>query len=169
MMAGKVTLCCLFWLCMFCNTAAAESLYYAHVVKVIDGDSIVVDTGKEQITVRLWGVDTPEYRQPYSKAAKKETSALLQKKTVELEVKDWDDYGRMVALVRLDNGILVNEELVKSGYAWVHVYYCKEAICRKWKQYEKQAQQERLGLWRERNPVAPWVWKRKRKRNHGKK
>ncbi len=163
---AKMTLFCTLCFCCFCSSSAAQSYKSAQVVKVIDGDSIEVNIGNKKITVRLWGIDTPEYRQPYSKAAKKETRRLLHKKTITLEVKDWDAYGRMVALVRLDNGLLVNEELVKSGYAWVHVYYCKVAICQKWKGYEQQARQERLGLWREKNPVAPWVWKQKG--NYGK-
>jgi len=166
MVAGKMILFCMLCFCLFCSSTAAQSYKSAQVVKVIDGDSIVVNMGAEKITVRLWGIDTPEYRQPYSKAAKKETRRLLHKKTITLEVKDRDVYGRLVALVRLGNGMLVNEELIKGGYAWVHVYYCKEAICKKWKEYEQQAQQEHLGLWREMNPVAPWVWKRKE--NYGK-
>jgi endonuclease YncB( thermonuclease family) len=163
MVAGKMAVWCVFCLCLFCCGSEAQSSTSAYVIKIIDGDSIVVNTGSKDITVRLWGIDTPEYRQHYANAAKNETRRLLNKKSVKLEVKDWDKYGRMVALVRLNNGVLINEELVKSGYAWVHVYYCKEAICKKWKAYEKQAQQARLGLWHEKNPVAPWVFKRKGK------
>lgn len=157
-----LVLCCL----IFCaNPCSARIIKGATVKKIIDGDTILVATGSETVKVRLWGIDTPEYHQPFSKVAKKYTGSLLQYSSVDLVVKDWDDYGRMVALVQMADGRTANEELVKSGYAWVHIYYCKETICQKWNSYEKQARLERRGLWRDSKPVAPWIWKR----NHRKK
>ena len=147
-----------------CGSAMAKNTHLVTVVKIIDGDSVLVSDGSKKIEVRLWGIDTPEYRQPYSKAAKKFTKKLLENKTVHMEVKDKDKYGRMVALLTMDNGISANEMLVKKGFAWVHIYYCKEAVCEKWKKYQKEARKRRLGLWREHEPVAPWVWKRSHKR-----
>ena len=84
----------------------------------------------------------------------------MQNATVDLLVKDRDDYGRMVAMVTTEDGELVNELLVKNGYAWVHIYYCKEAVCERWKALEREARANRLGLWQDAEPVAPWVWKR---------
>lgn len=161
MLIRKSTLFCLFWLCLCCACSNAKTLKSGHVVKIIDGDSIVVDTGFKTLEVRLWGIDTPEYRQAYSKASKKYTIALLENSDIDLVVKDWDDYGRMVAMVKMGDGRYANEELVKAGYAWVHTYYCKEPVCREWKKSEKLARLEQRGLWRGRNPIAPWVWKRK--------
>lgn len=152
---------CLLLSCGICNAESIDSVY---VKKIIDGDSIVVTHGTKNITVRLWGIDTPEYRQAFSKAAKKYTTKLLADKEIALEVKDWDKYGRMVALVKMRNGRYANEELIRAGYAWVHIYYCKEAICEKWQRYEKNARKKRLGLWREKSPVAPWIWKRKHRK-----
>ena len=147
-----------------CGSALAKNAHSVVVTKIIDGDSVLVRDGSETIEVRLWGIDTPEYRQPYSKAAKKYTKKLLKNKTVVLEVKDQDKYGRMVAMLTLEGGISINELLVKRGFAWVHIYYCREAVCEKWKEYQKEARKRKLGLWREQEPVAPWVWKRNHKR-----
>ena len=164
MLIRKIILLWVFCLCLSCGFSGAETIESVYVKKVIDGDSIVVtDRGKE-MTVRLWGIDTPEYRQTYSKVAKKYTMALLGNSEVALEVKDWDKYGRMVALVRMQNGKYANEELVRAGYAWVHIYYCKEPVCKEWKRHEKNAQEQRLGLWHEKDSVAPWIWKRKHRR-----
>lgn len=143
-----------------CDSSFANTIKSVQVTKIIDGDTIMIATGAEDIKVRLWGIDTPEYRQPYSKAAKKVTRKLLQYATVDLLVKDHDSYGRMVAVVTMKDGESVNELLVKSGYAWVHIYYCKEPVCETWKALEKEARINRLGLWQEAEPVAPWVWKR---------
>jgi len=154
------------WNCLFvlqCSELAAQQPL-AKVEKIIDGDTIQVRYKSNSIKVRLWGIDTPEYYQAFSKVAKKFTSRLVRNTSVSLDLKDWDKYGRMVAIVTLRDGRLLNEELLKSGLAWVHVYYCKEAICNKWYGYEKRAREKRIGLWRDSSPVPPWVWKhRKRK------
>ncbi len=144
-------------------TEVAAQQGFAKVEKIIDGDTIRVNYKSKSIKVRLWGIDTPEYHQGYSKVAKKFTSRLVQNTSVQLEVKDWDDYGRMVAMVTMADGRSLNEELLKNGLAWVHIYYCKEAICNKWYGYEKRARQKRIGLWQDHSPVPPWVWKRKNK------
>ncbi|MEN8200020.1 MAG: thermonuclease family protein [Thermodesulfobacteriota bacterium] len=143
--------------------ALADQTGTAFVEKIIDGDSILVSYRSETTQVRLWGIDTPEYSQSYSKVAKKYTGRLVNKKRVRLEVKDWDNYGRMVAMVTMEDGKCLNEELLKAGLAWVHIYYCKEPICNNWYGYEKRARKERIGLWREKTPLPPWEWKRKRK------
>jgi len=151
---------------VFCVAATGEAgqKFKAKVVKIVDGDSIHVRHKGNTIRVRLWGIDTPEWRQPFSKGAKKYTAKLVGNKVVELEEKDWDDYGRLVALVTMADNRSLNEELLKAGLAWVHIYYCKEAICDKWHDYEKQARQNQIGLWYDIDPVPPWVWKRKKRK-----
>ena len=142
----------------------ASQTFTAYVSKTIDGDSIEIRHDKHSIQVRLWGIDTPEWKQPYSKVAKKFTNNSVYGKTVTVTVKDWDKYGRMVAVITTKDGMSLNEELVRRGLAWVHIYYCKEKICDKWKDLERRARNNRLGLWQEKSPTPPWVWKRKHKR-----
>jgi len=144
--------------------AAADDLLTVKVETVIDGDTIKVRYRGQRFLVRLWGIDTPEYHQPFSKVAKKYTVDLVKNSTVRLKKKDWDKYGRMVAIVTMEDGRCLNEELLKAGYSWVHIYYCREAICDKWKEYEKGARRKRIGLWRDNSPVPPWVHKRKQMR-----
>ncbi len=146
----------------FANTKEISGV---RVIKIIDGDSIVVTNGSQNIEIRLWGIDTPEYRQPFSKAAKKVTKRLLQNKNVDLLVKDIDKYGRVVAMVKMANGENVNGLLVERGYAWVHIYYCKEPVCEEWRGYQNAASRKKLGLWREPDPVAPWIWKKKHRKH----
>ena len=101
------------------------------VVGVADGDTITVLRDKEQVRIRLYGIDTPERGQPFSKRAKQFTSKLVLRKVVEVKVMDTDRYGRTVALVAVNKRIL-NEELLKAGYAWVYYQNCHELICYAW-------------------------------------
>jgi micrococcal nuclease len=144
-------------------TMAGQS-YSVKVERIIDGDTIRVNYKEKSIKVRLWGIDTPEYHQAYSRAAKRFTTHHVKNSFIQLEIKDWDDYGRMVAIITMDDGRLLNEELVKNGLAWVHIYYCKEAICNTWYGHEKRARENRVGLWRDTSPIPPWEWKRKNKK-----
>ncbi len=144
-------------------TVLASELERVKVVRVVDGDTIVVRYKNKNRKLRFWGVDTPEYHQAYSKVAKRFTTDLVKDSIITVETKYWDDYGRMVSIVTLRDNRILNEELIKSGLAWVHIYYCNESICDKWYQYEAIAKNKKRGLWHDRNPTPPWVWKRKKK------
>lgn len=129
------------------------------VTHVIDGDTIKVILGSREVTVRLWGIDSPEWQQPYSQQAKRYTRKRLQDKCVVVTPKYYDKYGRMVALVYRGT-VSFNEELVTKGLGWVHIYYCNEEICDSWRRLEHRARENHLGLWRQRSPMPPWQWKR---------
>jgi len=135
-----------------------DKVFSAYVSKVIDGDTIEVRTSGKTLRVRLWGIDSPEWQQKFSHEARGFTQRRLGGRQVELRVKTWDTYGRLVALVMLE-GHSLNEALLREGLAWVHIYYCKEPICRQWRQLEKEARKAGRGIWQEKNPVAPWKWK----------
>ncbi len=165
-LCSQVVICLIVMVSVFWVVAPGEAgqHFKATVVKIVDGDSIQVRYEGRSIKVRLWGIDTPEWRQPFSKTAKKYTAKLVGNTEVTLKEKDWDDYGRLVALVTTADNRSLNEELLKAGLAWVHIYYCKEAICDKWYGYEQQARERRIGLWYDKDPVPPWVWKRKKRK-----
>ena len=87
------------------------------VISVADGDTItILDSGKRQHKIRLYGFDCPEKGQPFGKAAKKFTSRLTYKKTATVTEYDTDRYGRTVGVVKV-GGVNVNEEIIRAGYA----------------------------------------------------
>ncbi len=158
---GFVLVCCLIFLSGVETCLAAG--YYdknisAKVINVIDGDTLEVRHQGDKLRVRLWGIDTPEHQQGFSREAQEFTREKVKGRQVELQTKDWDIYGRLVAIVRVD-GESLNEELLREGLAWVHIYYCKEPICREWRQLEKNARKGGRGLWQDEHPVPPWSWK----------
>ena len=85
-------------------------------------------------------------------------------KTVDVETVDVDRYKRTVGIVRLPDGSVVNQEIIRAGFGWVYAAYCKKPMCLEWKRLEGEAATAKLGLWKDKNPVAPWEW-RKEQRN----
>jgi endonuclease YncB( thermonuclease family) len=88
------------------------------VVGVSDGDTIKVLRAGQQVKIRLYGVDTPEKKQAFGQAAKRFTAGMVAGKVVGVDPVDVDRYGRAVGLVVV-NGVSLNAELVRGGYAWV--------------------------------------------------
>lgn len=134
------------------------------VVKVLDGDTLHVKKGKQIIKIRLYGVDCPEKRQRYGAEATKFVTQLFLNKKVRVETMHTDQYGRTVGLVNAGRTML-NRELVRAGYAWVYPTYCKEQpLCTELSRLEKKAQKKKKGVWQQKRPVAPWVWRGKNQR-----
>ena len=105
---------------------ATRSGASGHVVRVVDGDTVVVRTGSHDERVRYIGVDTPESVKPgtpvqcFAKAASAANKRLVQGQEVRLvhDAEARDRYGRTLAYVyRKRDGLFVNAELVRRGYA----------------------------------------------------
>ena len=148
-------------LLLICFPLTAHA-WIAKVVSVTDGDTIkVYNVDKGQVKIRMYGIDTPEKAQPYGKAAGKHLAFLIAGATVEIETVTKDRYGRTVGIVT-DNEANINQEMVRSGYAWVYQRYCDKPFCDFWLALEKEAKAGKIGLWQEPNPVPPWEWRRRK-------
>ena len=139
--------------------ASAETIYQGTVVRIVDGDTLVLLVDQQQLKIRLADIDTPERKQPFGTKAKQALSDLAfgkQARVVEVTV---DRYGRIVGRVYVD-GIDVNRELVAQGYAWVYRKYSNDAELLR---LEAEAKQMGLGLWADPDPIPPWEWRRGRR------
>ena len=109
------------------------------VTRVIDGDVIQVIYGGVEKRVRLIGIDAPESRidrkalkdadmsehdieaiVEMGAKAKAYVNGLIKRGnfiTIEFDEKEMDRYGRLLCYVYLSNGKMLNEEIVKAGYA----------------------------------------------------
>jgi len=136
------------------------------VVKVADGDTFtLLDKNNKQIRVRLHGIDAPERGQDFGNVAREKLSELVFGKEVIIEKKDTDRYGRMIAIVYVNDTISVNERMLQEGLAWHYKEYDNNEA---WAELEKQAKREKRGLWRQPKAIAPWQW-RKEQRTETKK
>ena len=104
----------------------------ATLVRVVDGDTIVASIDGRREPVRLIGIDTPETVEPdpqggtspaecFGPEATAFTTSLLPEGTalrLERDAEARDDYDRVLAYVyRADDGLFVNLEIVREGYA----------------------------------------------------
>ena len=132
-----------------------EEAKWVKVDRVVDGDTIVL---MDKTRVRLHGIDTPERDQPYGKQATRALDGLIKTK-VFVEEKDTDRYGRLVGVLYTAEGLNVNLEMVCNGHAWWYERYAR--FDSDLEDCQESAQEARLGLWADENPMAPWEWRRK--------
>ena len=89
-------------LALWSATPLAQQVFTGKVVGITDGDTISVMRAGLAVRVRLEGIDCPENAQDFSNRAKQFTSAKAFGKTVTIEPRDVDRYGRLVARVVVD-------------------------------------------------------------------
>jgi micrococcal nuclease len=126
----------------------------AQATRVVDGDTVEVRLDGRLEKVRLIGIDTPESVKPgtpvecYAKAASAETKRLLEGRRVELrfDAERRDRYGRLLAYVYRD-GLFVNAELVKRGYARTLTIPPNVAHADLFVRLAREARQGGRGLW----------------------
>lgn len=158
-MFRKIAISILVLLLLVISQVQAQRSFYGSINRVIDGDSLLINSDKKIVEVRLYGVDCPEYNQPLSSEAKNFVRNALDDQKVMVKPEYYDSYGRLVAIVTYGD-LVLNSELVKSGLAWVYPQYCRKSVCKIWKKQEKNAKNGKRGVWSKVEPIPPWKWKR---------
>ena len=92
---------------------------------------------------------------PFGQASRKALSEKVLGKMVVVFVKTHDRYGRTVGHVLLDKRDM-NLEMLEEGMAWHYAHYDHN---KRLAEAEQEARGDRIGLWRDPNPVAPWDWR----------
>ena len=141
------------------NTTSSENVLqdnnYYKVVRVVDGDTIVIDFNGVEEKLRLIGVDTPESVHPSEEKNTKEgikvsdyTKKMLESKSVmvEFDVQERDKYGRLLAYVYID-GRMYNKTLLKEGLAKVATYPPNVKYVEDFTALQKEARENKEGLW----------------------
>jgi micrococcal nuclease len=128
----------------------------ARVLRVVDGDTILVAVGGRQERVRYIGVDTPETVKPHTpvqcfgKRASAANHRLVDGREVRLvaDAEARDRYGRLLAYVyRAGDGMFVNEALVRGGYATTLTIAPNVRFADRFAALAGQARDAGRGLW----------------------
>ena len=127
-----------------------------YVQRVVDGDTLMLGTGER---VRLIGVDTPETNHPdrpveyFGKEASAFIRHMAEGKRITLDYDDAnkhighkDRYGRTLAYVFLEDGMLLNAEIIRQGYGHALTRYPFSRM-EEFRRLEREAWEQRRGLW----------------------
>jgi endonuclease YncB( thermonuclease family) len=139
-------------LVVLAQSAYAET-FEGVVVRVVDGDSLIVLRGTKQVRVRLKEIDAPEHNQRFGKRSRQSLTDMCAKKRARVSWRETDRNGRTLGRVWCA-GVDASSEQVRRGMAWVFnrhdpsLYPLQEA-----------ARSDRLGLWADVAPIAPWDWR----------
>ena len=124
---------------------------------VVDGDTVdaVIDGRTERI--RLIGIDTPETKKPdteiecFGPEATAFTESLLPVGTpvrIERDTVNRDDFGRLLGYVyRADDGIFVNYEIVRQGFAQPLSIEPNTTYATLFVDASRSAERDDVGLW----------------------
>lgn len=128
----------------------------ATVIRVVDGDTLVVDLNGQEERVRLIGVDTPETVHPSMpvECFGPEASSRLEDLTppgatlrLERDEELRDHYGRILAYAHTSEGTFVNRQLVEEGYGEAMEIPPNTALTRTMREAETRARSVGAGLW----------------------
>ncbi len=144
------------------GSATAEQ---AHVQRVIDGDTVVLDDGTR---VRLIGINAPEIENrnfghrgdPYGEEAKQILKQMVEGKVVDLQdgPEKKDKYDRRLAYIYLPDHFFVNQNLIEVGAAEAYRKF-DHPFRSEFIEIEKQAKQKNIGLWAIEKHAPSW-WER---------
>lgn len=127
----------------------------ATVMRVIDGDTIEIDTGER---VRYLMIDTPEStteQECWGPEATQANRDLVEGRVVRLhyDVECEDDYGRLLAYVERQEQI-INRVMVERGHACVlQISPNGEDVLDEYRDLEYAAEQLGKGMWAVCNPI----------------
>ena len=136
--------------------SAVTSPDIEYVQRVVDGDTLLFGTGER---VRLIGVDTPETKHPnkpveqFGKEASAFTRRMVEGKRIRLEYDPSnaarghkDQYGRTLAFIFLEDGTLLNAEIIRQGYGHAYTLFPFSRM-EEFRRLESEAREARRGLW----------------------
>ena len=158
---------------MLVADVSAREDYSLAITRVSDGDTVkgrkIGGQGKRNAYIRLYGIDAPEMEghhwktQPGARASSAFLRAMLPVgEIVQVTLTGVDDYKRELAVLTMQDGRVVQDELLRAGHAWVYTWFCTDKnYCDRWRALEAEARAARRGLWRDGKATAPWHWRKR--------
>ena len=123
------------------------SLNNVRASHIVDGDTFY-------LSVRLIGIDSPERNEDLYREASDYLRELLRGRRVRIEQDEeqLDRYGRILGYVYVEHEeeeILVNEEMIRQGYAEAKDYPPNTQFSERFDEAEQEAREHRRGIWAE--------------------
>lgn len=147
--------CALMVLCLIVPASpvrAGSALPEAMVMEVNDGDTVVITMEGRTYRTRLIGIDAPEMGQePWGRKAKMHLRELLKGSggmvRLETDITKYDKYDRLLAYLWLDERTLINELMLRDGYAVLFTIQPNSTHVDRLKKAQHAARENRSGIW----------------------
>jgi micrococcal nuclease len=145
-----------------CGAGLAAHTLSGNAVAVHDGDTLTLHHTHGSDQVRLQGIDAPELAQAWGSEAHQALQTLALQQRLWVHYDQRDRYGRLLGHVFNAACEHLNLRLLREGMAWYYrAYACDLPVGLRsaFDQAEQTARQQRLGLWQQIEPMAPWVFR----------
>src|SRR5258705_2191177 len=129
-----------------------------NVIEVGDGDNITVSNQKRPVRVKLLGVAAPEKTQAFDEVATQHLRDLILNKFVTVEYSGLGQHEVLIGKV-LFHDLDIGAQMIRDGVAWFDPNKrgtLSAAECELCRQFEEANRNEKRGLWRAGDAVAPW-------------
>lgn len=154
---------------LFCS-APAWAEFAGDVVRIIDGDTVVVLVDRQQVRVRLADIDAPESGQAFGSRSRQSLADMIFRQQVRVIEKDTDRYGRTLGVIYATQCAQVNScvdynvnaQMVHAGMAWAYRFRDRPTDPQMFA-IEQEARAARRGLWSDPHAQEPWKWRRDQK------
>lgn len=144
--------------------AAAEQ-HSCLIVGVSDGDTLTARCGApgsyEQVKVRIAAIDAPEKAQAFGQRSRQSLATLCHMQQATIHPRSTDRYGRTVADVECREQDVARHQVAR-GMAWVFERYARVVDAPLYRAQDV-AQDARIGLWRDAEPIPPWEWRKQQR------
>ncbi len=147
----------------------------ARIIRVVDGDTVDVDLPDQSsmaTRIRLLGIDAPEMPGAHFAGRAKDYVAARTRDEVvtirldEIETRERDKHGRLLAYVYLPNSECLNESLLRDGMAYAFRSY-PHGLSAQFEAAERAARSNRNGLWKDVTVEQMPAWRQEWMKQNG--
>ena len=142
----------------------ARADYSGKVLAVADGDTLTVLVDRRQVEIHLAEIDAPELKQAFGQQSRQSLADLCIGKDAVVHETGRKRNGRPTGRVHC-SGTDASAEQVRLGMAWVYQRHTQSASPLYF--LEDAAQRRHTGLWADKSPVRPWIWRRGQRNQPG--
>lgn len=150
------------------SSAVTARTVFATCDQVVDGDTFYIQIEGDDVRqrARLAGIDCPEPRQRMGSKAKANLKIFLYGKRLEVEILGRDKESEELVVLVDAEGVDPARTQSAQGLAWLNPDDFEMMPKDKLELYDNliyEAQVSHWGIWKERKPDPPWVFRAKQK------
>ena len=147
--------------CSLTPAAVHADTFTGLVVSIVDGDTLVLQVGRQHYTLELVAIDAPERVQTWGEQSRTHLSRLAINQPATARCTLLERWDHQMCSVQV-NGVDLGQQQLANGMAWWDRQNASTLSADASSGYahaELMAKLRRLGLWGETNPVPPWQFR----------